>query len=139
MSTNIFLYGILHNTGQLSIKKHSLSLSLSLSLSPDLFPLISDDLVNSHYLLLCCLDMLCAAAITSKRKDILNPDFPGLPEGFESPSFTTSEDFPRILPELCSQFSGTEKARFLIAVTYIFIYKCFYNGIWSSVLFKHLI
>lgn len=81
-------------------------------LSLDQFPLISDDLVNSHYLLLCCLDMLCSAAITSKRKDILNPDFPGLPEGFDSPSFTLSEDFPRILPELCHQFSGIENLRF---------------------------
>lgn len=73
------------------------------------FPLISDDLVNSHYLLLCCLDMICAAAITAKRKDLLNQNFTGFPEGYDSPSFSPSLDFPWILPELCSRFSAIEK------------------------------
>ena len=84
--------------------------SLSLLLI-DQFPLISDDLVNSHYLLLCCIDMLCAAAIIGKRQELLSPDFtpPSLPAVTPDCDSTHSlpmDDYPTIIPELCRQFSG---------------------------------
>uniref|UniRef100_A0A1X7SU18 Retinoblastoma-associated protein N-terminal domain-containing protein n=1 Tax=Amphimedon queenslandica TaxID=400682 RepID=A0A1X7SU18_AMPQE len=74
------------------------------------FPLISDDLVNSHYLLLCCIDMLCAAAVIGKRHDLLRNDFtpPSLPAvtpDCDSAPSLIIDDYPTILPELCRQFS----------------------------------
>ena len=88
----------------------SLSSSLPLLLI-DQFPLISDDLVNSHYLLLCCIDMLCAAAIIGKRQELLSPDFtpPSLPAvtpDCDSAHSLPMDDYPTIIPELCRQFSG---------------------------------
>lgn len=41
------------------------------------FPAISDDLVNSYHLLLCCLDWFFANVLLSNRRDLLNPDFSG--------------------------------------------------------------
>lgn len=41
------------------------------------FPAISDDLVNSYHLLLCCLDWFYANALMGGRKDLLNPSFEG--------------------------------------------------------------
>lgn len=39
----------------------------------DQYPQINDDLVNSHHLLLCCVDMLYCTCLMGKRKDLLNP------------------------------------------------------------------
>ena len=42
------------------------------------FPAISDDLVNSYHLLLCCLDLLYSNALyTKNRQNLLNPNFEG--------------------------------------------------------------
>ena len=41
------------------------------------FPAISDDLVNSYHLLLCCIDWFYANAVLSNRADILNLSFDG--------------------------------------------------------------
>ena len=41
------------------------------------FPAISDDLVNSYHLLLCCVDWFYANALIGSRKDLLNPGFTG--------------------------------------------------------------
>lgn len=41
------------------------------------FPAISDDLVNSYHLLLCCIDWVYANSILGGRKDLLNSDFQG--------------------------------------------------------------
>lgn len=41
------------------------------------FPAISDDLVNSYHLLLCCIDWFFANALLGARKDLLKPDFAG--------------------------------------------------------------
>ena len=43
------------------------------------FPAISDDLVNSYHLLLCCLDLLYTNALYARhRKELLRPDFEGM-------------------------------------------------------------
>jgi hypothetical protein len=73
----------------------------------DQFPLINDDLVNSHYLLLCCLNMMCGAAVVNKRRDLLNDDFLAIPtDGSISSPF---DDFNGILSELCRQFAAIER------------------------------
>jgi len=41
------------------------------------FPALSDDLVNSYHLLLCCIDWFYANALMSNRRDLLNPEFSG--------------------------------------------------------------
>jgi len=41
------------------------------------FSAISDDLVNSYHLLLCCLDWIYANTLISNRRDLLNPNFSG--------------------------------------------------------------
>ncbi|XP_055627696.1 retinoblastoma family protein-like isoform X2 [Toxorhynchites rutilus septentrionalis] len=46
------------------------------------YPEQSIDLVTSYNMLLCCLDLVYANAIAAGRKDIVNPDFEGLPKGF---------------------------------------------------------
>ncbi|CAN9498656.1 unnamed protein product [Ophioblennius macclurei] len=47
------------------------------------FPMIGDDVVNSFHLLLCVVDLVFTNALLSQaRKDLLNPDFPGLPADF---------------------------------------------------------
>ncbi|XP_015127796.1 retinoblastoma-like protein 1 isoform X2 [Diachasma alloeum] len=46
------------------------------------FPDISDDLVNSYHLLLVCCDLVYSNALLANRKDLLNPNFPGLPSNF---------------------------------------------------------
>jgi len=41
------------------------------------FPAISDDLVNSYHLLLCCLDWIYTNTLISNRRDLLNHSFSG--------------------------------------------------------------
>lgn len=41
--------------------------------------MIGDDLVNSYHLLLCCLDLIFANALSCpNRRDLLNPSFKGI-------------------------------------------------------------
>ena len=50
----------------------------SLLTSTGHFPAISDDLVNSYHLLVCCLDLLYSNALyTKNRRELLNPNFEG--------------------------------------------------------------
>ena len=70
------------------------------------YPQINDDLVNSHHLLLCCMDMLFCAAVEGKRRDLLNPDCSFLPEDFSSSTFTPSEERMCVLTELCTKYGG---------------------------------
>ena len=52
--------------------------NMSCTLSTGHFPAISDDLVNSYHLLLCCLDLLYSNALfTRNRRELLNPNFEG--------------------------------------------------------------
>ncbi|XP_055504409.1 retinoblastoma-like protein 2 isoform X1 [Leucoraja erinacea] len=73
------------------------------------FPMISDDLVNSYHLLLCVLDLVYGnALLCSHRKDLLNPAFKGLPEGFHSEDYKPPSEPPCIIDKLCSAYDGLE-------------------------------
>ena len=70
------------------------------------YPQINDDLVNSHHLLLCCMDMLFCAAVEGKRRDLLNPECAFLPGDFSSPNFVCSDEKMCILTELATTYGG---------------------------------
>ncbi|XP_047452997.1 retinoblastoma-like protein 2 isoform X2 [Mugil cephalus] len=62
------------------------------------FPMISDDLVNSYHLLLCALDLVFTnALLCNARKELLNPNFKGLPEDFSSKDFRPSPVLSSVL------------------------------------------
>ncbi|XP_059160736.1 retinoblastoma-like protein 2 isoform X2 [Physella acuta] len=70
------------------------------------FPAISDDLVNSYHLLLCCIDWIFANAVLGGRKDLLNRDFEGLPEDFQSVNWKPEASTPCIMQILCDKHDG---------------------------------
>ncbi|XP_038662651.1 retinoblastoma-like protein 2 [Scyliorhinus canicula] len=73
------------------------------------FPMISDDLVNSYHLLLCALDLVYGSALLcSHRKDLLNPNFKGLPEDFHNKDYKPPSEPPCIIDKLCSVHDGLE-------------------------------
>uniref|UniRef100_A0ABD2XMW5 Retinoblastoma-like protein 1 n=1 Tax=Trichogramma kaykai TaxID=54128 RepID=A0ABD2XMW5_9HYME len=73
--------------------------------------MISDDLVNSYHLLLVCCDLLYMNALVANRRDLLNSEFEGLPEKFNTPDFTLTESAICIIDLLCDnqQFSTEAK------------------------------
>eukprot|EP00057_Strongylocentrotus_purpuratus_P006729 XP_011661203.1 PREDICTED: retinoblastoma-like protein 1 [Strongylocentrotus purpuratus] len=70
------------------------------------FPAISDDLVNSYHLLLCSLDLMFANAVLANRRDLLNPEFQGLPEGYTSRDYRVPSEAPCIIDKLCEVHDG---------------------------------
>ncbi|XP_053126906.1 retinoblastoma-like protein 2 isoform X2 [Hemicordylus capensis] len=71
------------------------------------FPMISDDLVNSYHLLLCVLDLVYGNSLQCpNRKELLNPNFKGLPEDFHSKDFKLLSEPPCIIEKLCSLHDG---------------------------------
>ncbi|KAG7218050.1 hypothetical protein INR49_020660 [Caranx melampygus] len=71
------------------------------------FPMISDDLVNSYHLLLCALDLVFTnALLCHARKELLNPDFTGLPEDFSSKDFRPSSGPHCFIQQLCELHEG---------------------------------
>ncbi|CAH3042018.1 unnamed protein product [Pocillopora meandrina] len=71
------------------------------------FPAISDDLVNSYHLLLCCLDLLFSNALYAKnRRELLNPKFEGLPQDFGNRDFKVPAEVPCIVESLCNRHQG---------------------------------
>ncbi|XP_073328313.1 retinoblastoma-like protein 2 isoform X2 [Pagrus major] len=71
------------------------------------FPMISDDLVNSYHLLLCALDLVFTnALLCNARKDLLNPDFRGLPEDFSSKDYRPSPGPYCFIEQLCELHDG---------------------------------
>ncbi|XP_052230201.1 retinoblastoma-like protein 1 isoform X2 [Dreissena polymorpha] len=72
------------------------------------FPAISDDLVNSYHLLLCNIDWFYTNALLGGRKDLLNPDFSGLPTGFSSKDWKAPVEPPCIIKHLCDKHEGLE-------------------------------
>ncbi|XP_060567628.1 retinoblastoma-like protein 1 isoform X1 [Ruditapes philippinarum] len=72
------------------------------------FPAISDDLVNSYHLLLCNIDWFYTNALLGGRKDLLNPNFSGLPEGFHARDWKPPSEPPCIMKHLCDKHEGLE-------------------------------
>uniref|UniRef100_A0A3P9Q878 RB transcriptional corepressor like 2 n=1 Tax=Poecilia reticulata TaxID=8081 RepID=A0A3P9Q878_POERE len=71
------------------------------------FPMISDDLVNSYHLLLCAFDLvLTNALLCNARKDLLNPDFKGLPEDFSNKDYRPSAGPFCFIQQLCELHDG---------------------------------
>ncbi|XP_027131612.1 retinoblastoma-like protein 2 isoform X2 [Larimichthys crocea] len=71
------------------------------------FPMISDDVVNSYHLLLCAVDLVFTnALLCNARKDLLNPDFTGLPEDFSSKDFRPSSGPYCFMEQLCELHGG---------------------------------
>ncbi|KAJ1083124.1 hypothetical protein NDU88_003284 [Pleurodeles waltl] len=71
------------------------------------FPKISDDLVNSYHLLLCALDLVYGNVLQCpNRKDLLNPNFKGLPEEFHTKDYKPTVDPPCIIEKLCGLHDG---------------------------------
>ncbi|XP_034443009.1 retinoblastoma-like protein 2 isoform X1 [Hippoglossus hippoglossus] len=69
------------------------------------FPMISDDLVNSYHLLLCALDLVFTSALLcNARKDLLNPNFRGLPEDFRD--YRASSGPFCFIEQLCELHDG---------------------------------
>ncbi|KAF7385682.1 hypothetical protein HZH66_011524 [Vespula vulgaris] len=67
------------------------------------FPDISDDLVNSYHLLLACCDLIYANALIANRKDLLNPNFPGLPSNFNDENYIPPQNPNCIINLLCER------------------------------------
>ncbi|XP_053598787.1 retinoblastoma-like protein 2 isoform X1 [Microplitis demolitor] len=67
------------------------------------FPDISDDLVNSYHLLLVCCDLVYSNALLAGRKDLLNPNFPGLPHNFNDDNFEIPKTANCIVSLLCER------------------------------------
>ncbi|XP_020291555.1 retinoblastoma-like protein 1 isoform X3 [Pseudomyrmex gracilis] len=64
---------------------------------------ISDDLVNSYHLLLVCCDLIYSNALLANRRDLLNPNFPGLPADFNNENYTIPQTAECILSLLCER------------------------------------
>ncbi|XP_024888513.1 retinoblastoma-like protein 1 isoform X5 [Temnothorax curvispinosus] len=64
---------------------------------------ISDDLVNSYHLLLVCCDLVYNNALLANRKDLLNPNFPGLPANFNDDNYTSPQTPNCIINLLCER------------------------------------
>ncbi|KAK9296589.1 hypothetical protein QLX08_009432 [Tetragonisca angustula] len=67
------------------------------------FPDISDDLVNSYHLLLVCCDLIYSNALLANRKDLLNPNFPGLPSNFSDENYIPPQTANCIVSLLCER------------------------------------
>lgn len=70
------------------------------------FPSISDDLVNSYHLLLCCIDLFYGNALLADRRDLLNDKFAGLPENFHNKDYKSPADPPCTIQFLCTKHQG---------------------------------
>ncbi|XP_058833438.1 retinoblastoma-like protein 2 isoform X2 [Topomyia yanbarensis] len=71
------------------------------------YPEQSVDLVTSYNMLLCCLNLVYANAIADGRRDLVNPKFQGLPDGFFSKSAVTEEPVC-IVDAICEEGSAPD-------------------------------
>uniref|UniRef100_A0A4W5NAD9 RB transcriptional corepressor like 2 n=1 Tax=Hucho hucho TaxID=62062 RepID=A0A4W5NAD9_9TELE len=66
-----------------------------------------DDLVNSYHLLLCALDLVFSnALLCNTRKELLNPNFKGLPEDFSSKDYKPTAGPYCFIEQLCELHDG---------------------------------
>ena len=71
-----------------------------------MYPDISDDLVNSYHLLLCCIDLVFANIMGVKHlKTCFNASFSGLPEDYLTYEYNANE-IPSIIDTLCQLHAG---------------------------------
>lgn len=61
----------------------------------------ADDLVDMYHILLSCLDFVFANAFMSRRVDIINPEFKGLPSNWLDDDFQLPKKPPCIISTLC--------------------------------------
>ncbi|XP_045502075.1 retinoblastoma-like protein 1 isoform X1 [Colias croceus] len=66
----------------------------------------ADDLVDMYHLLLSCLDFMFANAFMSRRTDLLNPSFKGLPKDWLQDDFELPKKPPCIISVLCEIKDG---------------------------------
>jgi len=70
---------------------------------------ISADLVNSYHLLIAAIDFCYNNLLfTDFAKEILNPDFPELPENFFEDDYAMPESSTCIISSLCAKFEGIQ-------------------------------
>lgn len=69
------------------------------------YPQQGTELVTSFNILLCCADLIFANAIVANRRDLVNPNFPGVPEEWKTGSKVESPIC--IMKELCERHEGT--------------------------------
>ncbi|XP_058788572.1 retinoblastoma-like protein 2 isoform X2 [Phymastichus coffea] len=69
-------------------------------------PALSDDLVTSYHLLLDVCDLMYSNALLANRKDLLNPEFSGLPENFHNDDFVPPKSANCIVNLLCERYEA---------------------------------
>lgn len=67
---------------------------------------MADDLVNSYHLLLACCDLIYLNALLANRRDLLNPNFKGLPENYNDPDYAPPTEGHSIIDVLCQSHDG---------------------------------
>ncbi|KAK6643227.1 hypothetical protein RUM43_004732 [Polyplax serrata] len=70
------------------------------------FTAVAVDLVSSYHLLLACCDLMYSNALLANRKDLLNPNFEGLPPDYNSPSYSPPAEANSIIDVLCKKHDG---------------------------------
>lgn len=73
----------------------------------------SNDLVQSYHLLLGICDLAFKNAFLTERRDLLNPQFSGLPADWSSPDFTCPADAPCIIDKIITNSSNSLDAKYL--------------------------
>ncbi|KAI5636067.1 retinoblastoma-like protein 1 [Phthorimaea operculella] len=66
----------------------------------------ADDLVDMYHILLSCLDFVYANAFMARRRDLINPQFKGLPSDWLSDDFQLPSQPPCIISTLCEIKDG---------------------------------
>ncbi|XP_018323439.1 retinoblastoma-like protein 1 isoform X2 [Agrilus planipennis] len=69
-------------------------------------PTYSEDLVISYHLLLACCDLAFTNAFLEDRRDLLNPNFVGLPPNWNLPNYTPPVEAHSIIDVICNKHTG---------------------------------
>lgn len=76
-------------------------------------PQCSSELVKSFHLLYACLDLAFKNAFLAERRDLLNPNFEGLPADWNNPGFVVPQEAPCLISYLCKCPSVVTEARYM--------------------------